>query len=146
MTRPCRIVGLGLATVELSPAEAARAFTQPATAIATLTHDLTRLWDDYRSSDPNERRVGSLALSSGAYLQWIGFASGLAVEVSSNTYLTGSSQLTGEQEAALVRTGFRPPEADEPNFWLFVEHRDDVPSAAWSMVAAMTAAFAVYVG
>lgn len=147
MSRPDRLTGVRLAAhPELPRAQLCASFAQPDSAIALLAQDLTLLWDRHRSDDFGERRIGTLQLASRAYVQWIGYEDALAVEVSSNTYLSGDSRLTPAEEATLLRAGFQAPDDGEPNFWLAVEDRSACPAAALAVVAALTAVFGVYAG
>ena len=142
-----RLTGVDLATRDdLSSEEAARLFADPGPAIDALTADLLALWDYYRSGDVEARRVGVLELSSGAYLQWIGYSDRLVIEVSSNAYLADSARLSEAHQAALQDAGFRGPDEDEPNFWMTVHHRRDIGRTAFAMVVVLTAVFGVYAG
>lgn len=135
---------IGFAASDAAGVELAPAFAQPGTAIEALTGELLEVWDRCRSNDPNERRVGSLGVTGGAYVQWIGYSDRVVVEVSSNAFLEGAARLDDEQELALVASGFAPPDEDEPNFWLHVTERGDAARAAFAIVAALTVAFGVY--
>jgi hypothetical protein len=126
--------------------EAAEKFTSPGSAIVTLTHELERIWDAHRSADPNERRIGTLQLGSGAYLQWIGYSDRIAVECSSNDYLPAAHQLSVAEEERLVHWDFNRPTHDVPNFWMDVVRRDEVKDAAFAVVAVMTTVFGVFAG
>lgn len=139
--------GIVLATRREVPVrELEELFGEPGSAIAALTEDLEGLWDLYRSPDPDRRRIGSIHLLDGAYLQWIGYASRLVIEVSSNEYLREKHQLTQVQMRTLARAGFSPPSAEEPNHFLRVGSRQEIPRTAFAMVAALTAVFGVYAG
>ncbi len=96
LTRPDRLVDIELAT-RREP-DVARLFHQPGTAIEALASDFLALWEHHRTNDVNERLVGRLPLASGAYVQWLGYGSGIAVECSSNTYLRGCSRLSEQEE------------------------------------------------
>jgi hypothetical protein len=144
--RPDRLTLTRLATGDLTSTQLRAAFSQPAGAIDALTADLRRLWDHHRTDDFNARRIGTLELASGAYLQWIGYSDRLIVECSSNAYLSGAPRLTPQDEATLVRAGFHEPDDDDPNFWLSVHERGVCAAAAFSVVAALTAVFGVYAG
>lgn len=145
--RPDRLTGIRLAAVRSVTDEQVRHwFREPAGAIGALTEDLVLLWQHHRTDDLGERRIGTLELASGGYLQWIGYADALAVECSSNTYLPRSARLSAQDEATLVRAGFSRPDDDDPNFWLRVRDEADCARAAFSVVAVLTAAFGVYAG
>lgn len=147
MRHPDRLAGICLAARRRLPeAELRRSFGQPQSAIDALTTDLQLLWDHHRTDDFSERRIGTLELTSGAYVQWIGYSDALAVECSSNAFLDGPSRLTPPQEASLLRAGFQGPDDEEPNFWLVVADRDACSAAAFTIVAALTTAFGVYAG
>lgn len=144
---PDRLTTIELAARrDLSRDQLRGAFSQPDSAIDTLSADLQQLWDHHRSDDFGERRTGTLALASGAYVQWIGYPDHLVVEISSNTYLPKQAKLTPAEEDMLVRAGFARPDDDEPNFWLVVPERSACSAAAYSVVAALTAVFGVYAG
>lgn len=144
MSRVEQLVEGELAT--LKDADLASAFAQPASAIDALTADLLRLWVEHRSGEPNERAIGSLGLSSGVYLQWIGYSDRIVLEVSCNTYLDASARLSPDDEQALVRAGFSPPNKTETNFWWHLTERAALPGVAFSIVAVLTAVFGVYAG
>ena len=147
MGRPDRLTDVQLAAARgLTQTTLHTAFSQPQSAIDALTNDLRMLWDQHRTDDFSERRIGTLTLSSGAYFQWIGYSDVLAVECSSNTFLQDGSRLSPQEEATLLRAGFGAPDDDEPNFWLVVENRDDCTAAALAVVVALTAVFGVYAG
>jgi hypothetical protein len=129
---------------DLSASDLAEDFAQPGGAIDLIADDLKVLWDCHRSADPNERRIGTLELDDGAYIQWIGYSNRLVVEVSSNTYLPDTAKLRPGQEHLIRRAGFSPPNEDEPNFWMQVHDPADIARAAFAVVAVLTAAFGVY--
>jgi hypothetical protein len=142
-----RLSGARMAALrDVAVPQLSNALSQPGTAITLLAEDLRQLWDNHRSDDCSERRIGTLELSTGAYVQWIGYADCLVVEVSSNTYLAGSARLSPAQEAAVLQQGFFAPDDDDPNFTWHVAERWAVEAAAAAVVAALTAAFGVYAG
>lgn len=57
-----------------------------------------------------------LELTSGAYLQWIGYSCALVVECSSNAFLPLAGRLSAQEEAALIRARFSGPDEDTLNF------------------------------
>lgn len=115
-------------------------------AIEALAQELRLVWDRYRAGDLNERRVGTIGLGSGAYLQWIGYANHIAIECSSNAYLGPAHLLSPAEEDRLVRWGFSRPTSELPNFWLGVIDRSAADEAAFAVVAAMTTVFGLYAG
>lgn len=145
--RPDRLTSVSLAALDdLRTPELARAFAGPEGALAVLTADLHALWDHHRIDDVAQRRIGSLQLASGAYVQWIGYGRELAVECSSNAFLDDGARLSEAEQQTLQRAGFMPPDEDVPNFWLAVEERAACARAAFSIVAVLTAVFGVYAG
>jgi hypothetical protein len=139
------LVGAQLAALRhLTATDLSERLAQPGDAIELLADDLTELWDCFRSADLNKRRIGTLELDDGAYVQWIGYANRLVVEVSSNTYLPETAKLEPGQERLIRTAGFSPPNDAEPNFWLPVHDRADIGRAAFAVVAVLTAAFGVY--
>lgn len=131
---------------DLDDAMVRERFEEPGSAIDLLTADLVALWGVRRSGDPNERRIGTIDLDDGAYLQWIGYAERIVLECSSNAFLTEDNRLDEQQERTLLRAGFQPPDDREPNFWISVEERSQLGRAAFSLVAVLTAVFGVYAG
>ena len=147
--RPDRLTGIRLAAVRsVTDKQVRHWFREPAGAIGALTEDLVLLWRHHRTDDLGERRIGTLELASGGYLQWIGYSDALAVECSSNAYLSRSGRLSAQDEATLVRAGFSRPGdgGDNPNFGLGVHDEADCARAAFSVVAVLTAVFGVYAG
>lgn len=67
------------------------------------------------------------ASDAGPYVQALRTVDGFRVEVSSNQFLDGDNQLTPDQEAALVTSGWEAPAPEpnstSPNWWRDHVHR-----------------------
>lgn len=136
----------GIRLVSLPRADSQDLAASPGLAIEALAQEFRFVWDRYRSGDPNERRGGTIALGSGAYFQWIGYANRIAVECSSNAFLEPAHLLSPAEEDRLVGWGFSRPTPELPNFWLDVIERSAAEDAAFAVVAAMTTVFGLYAG
>jgi hypothetical protein len=89
--------------------------------------------------------MGWLNLTNEASVDWIGFGpEGLHVEVSSNLMREEWEKFPPEQELAIRRCGFHPPDDHEAYFWRRVESRDAIGAAAFAIVHVLTTAFGVY--